>query len=231
VEDSACVPHPGNGALCLGSPTRQRLAMIDSPTLPTFVRRCNHPLSLRLLRLREAWGRCRLGNSTTALGGIRQDFASLFGVDERNGGRRSGSARLPEETGCQQVSVPVRERTPSRSMPPSAGERLRDRLGRSWFREQHQWLTGVEAPEELTGRGMRPPLPSRGPVRNAATASAMEVSSGPRIVNTLEKPREHSFFTDAASAEDAARREERPPHYLQNVATSPCPRRPNTRGR
>ena len=70
-----------DGALCLGSPTRLRFILFESPSLLQFVERCVVPY-LYGYSYFEMRGTLPFGELKHGAAGIRQDFASIFGIDQ-----------------------------------------------------------------------------------------------------------------------------------------------------
>ncbi len=68
-----------DGTLCLGSPTRLRLTIAASPTLPTFAEHCLVPY-LYGFSLREKYGKLPFGELSHGFRGICQDYADIFRV-------------------------------------------------------------------------------------------------------------------------------------------------------
>lgn len=128
--------HPSDGSLCLGSPTRQRMALVGNPTLLAFVTRCVIPYLYGFSHL-ERYGSLPFGELDHGNTGLRADFANLFGVTPAAAvemvrlaslkRRRANKARCPCGSGkrlgrCHHRRV----------------NRIRDELGRSWFRAEHR---------------------------------------------------------------------------------------------
>jgi hypothetical protein len=128
-----------DGSLCLGSPTRLRLHLVNDPTLLGFVERCIIPY---------LYGRTYFErNKTMPLGeldhgtpGIRQDLALLFGTTRT--GRVEDFARL---------TALKKRHANKRPCPCGSGYRLgrchhrhvntlRRKLGRFWFRQIYNSL-------------------------------------------------------------------------------------------
>jgi hypothetical protein len=122
-----------DGSLCLGSPMRLRLIVSESPSLIRFVDRCLIPY-LYGHSYHEKYGVMPFGELAHGDGGIRQDIASIFGVDERcdlgdflrlAGMRRREANKRP----CPCGSGSRLGRCHNRRV-----NTLRGRLGRQWFR-------------------------------------------------------------------------------------------------
>ena len=128
-----------DGALCLGSPTRLRLMLIESPSIICFVERCVIPY-LYGYSYFEKHGTLHFGQLDHGEPGIRQDFASLFGIDR--------SDIVPQFVRL----TSMKKRIANKQICPCGSQRrlgrchhrrvsaLRDRLGRHWFRMAHHAL-------------------------------------------------------------------------------------------
>lgn len=127
--------HPNDGTLCLGSPTRQRLALVRSPSLLGFVTKCVIPYLYGFAH-KEKYGSLPFGELDHGNIGLRADFAALFGVSPGNADemvrlaslkrRRANKFRCPCGGGkrlgrCHNRRV----------------NRLRDELGRHWFQAEY----------------------------------------------------------------------------------------------
>jgi len=137
-----------DGSLCLGSPTRLLLILSGSPTLKGFVERCVAPYLYGYSYV-EKNGIPPFGELSHGELGIREDFASLFGVT--NPRRVREFVRL---TG-------MKKREANKQLCPCGSSLrlgrchhrrvndLRDRLGLRWFRDWYAVLS------EEKGRGDR----------------------------------------------------------------------------
>lgn len=128
-----------NGTLCLGSPTRLRLALGDAPTLPRYVKRCVIPY-LYAYSYFQRHGVLPFGQLDHGSNGIRNDYANLFGVTS--------------ETAAQEMVrlASLRKRHANKHLCPCGSllrvgrchhrqiNRLRSQLARSWFRREYQSL-------------------------------------------------------------------------------------------
>jgi SEC-C motif len=122
-----------DGALCLGSPTRLRLILSESPSILRFVERCVIPY-LYGYSYFERHGILPFGELDHGDPGIRQDFASIFHIDQEEMVREF--VRLTS----------MRKRHANKQPCPCGSQRrlgrchyrrvnsLRGRLGRYWFR-------------------------------------------------------------------------------------------------
>lgn len=124
--------NPGDGTLCLGSPTRQRLALVGNETLIAFVDRCLIPFLYGFVH-HQRYGSLPFGELNHGDLGLREDFADMFGVAEDCAHEMVRLASLKKR---------VANKSPC---PCGSGKRLgrchhkrvnrvRDSLGRSWFR-------------------------------------------------------------------------------------------------
>lgn len=134
-----------DGSLCLGSDTRLRLLLTEGLSLVGFMERCVVPYLYRYSYL-KTYGEAPFGDLAHGVDGIREDLRMLFGVDR-------DSAVLPFV--CL-VAMKKRQAN-KRACPCDSGRRLgrchnrtvnrlRDRLGRFWFRiVEQQLLRGSSA--------------------------------------------------------------------------------------
>jgi hypothetical protein len=145
------------GALCLGSPTRLLLIARESGTLPRFVDRCVVPY-LYGYSYFEKLGTMPFGELEHGAMGIRNDFASLFGV-------------TGPEAGAEFVRLTAMRRRQANKQPCPCGSLrrlgrchnrrvndLRNRLGRNWFRMWHAAFRAsrVNANRHLAESGVLP---------------------------------------------------------------------------
>lgn len=128
--------HPDDGTLCLGSPTRQRLALVGNPTLLAFVTKCVIPYLYGFAH-KERYGTLPFGELAHGNVGLRADFAVLFGVSPANAAEMVKLAalkrRIANKHRCPCGSGQRLGRCHNRRV-----NRLRDELGRHWFREEHR---------------------------------------------------------------------------------------------
>lgn len=129
-----------DATLCLGSPSRQRLALGQDPTLLRFIKKCVTPY-LYAYSYFQTHGVLPFGELPHGLDGVRQDYANLFG---------SSSETIAEMV----YLASLRKRHANRCVCPcGSGLRVgrchnrkinlfRMQLGRSWFRREHQSLSG-----------------------------------------------------------------------------------------
>ncbi len=128
-----------DGSLCLGSPTRLRLILIESPSLLRFVERCVIPY-LYGHSYFERHGVMPFDELKHGERGIRQDMAALLGTDRQD--------RVAEFVSLAAMG---KRDANKRSCPCASGRRLgrchhrrvnalRARLGRRWFRILHGTL-------------------------------------------------------------------------------------------
>lgn len=122
-----------DGSLCLGTPTRVRLILAESPSILQFVELCVIPY-LYGYSYFERHGILPFGELKHGREGIREDLAALFGADR-------------EDAACEFVALAaMRKRSANRQPCPCGSQRrlgqchhrrvntLRSRLGRQWFR-------------------------------------------------------------------------------------------------
>jgi len=126
--------HPDDGTLCLGSPTRQRLALVGSPTLLRFMTKCVIPYLYGFAH-KEKHGTMPFGELDHGNAGLRADFAALFGVTPANADEMvrlaSLKRRVANKYACPCGSGKRLGRCHNRRV-----NRLRDELGRHWFRAE-----------------------------------------------------------------------------------------------
>ena len=128
-----------DGTLCLGSPTRLRLALGDNPTLPCYVKKCLLPY-LYSFTYFQRHGILPFGQLDHGMKGIRQDYASLFGVGSDNATQEivrlaSLRKRTANKFPCPCGSLRRVGRCHHRRI-----NQLRTQLGRSWLRTEYQSL-------------------------------------------------------------------------------------------
>ncbi len=126
-----------DGSLCLGSPTRQMLALKMEPTLPGFIKLCVIPY-LYGFSFREKHGILPFGDLGHGAQGLRHDFAEIFGIKDEN-----AAMQLVRLAGMKKR---IANKQPC---PCGSGCRLgrchnlgvngvRSQLGRTWCRSQYQ---------------------------------------------------------------------------------------------
>lgn len=122
-----------DGSLCLGSPIRQQLQLMRSPTLRGFVELCVIPY-LYGFTFREKHGELPFGELDHGMEGIAKDLAELFGV------KSHAALKMVKLAGMKKRDANKRD------CPCQSGRRLgkchnrrvnslRNQLGRKWFRE------------------------------------------------------------------------------------------------
>lgn len=123
-----------DGSLCLGSPTRLRLEMLGSNTITRFVERCVVPY-LYGHSYFEKYKTMPFGELNHGPEGLCQDLAPLYGTE-----------RLEFVPEFVHLTSLKKRKANKRPCPCGSGRRLgkchhlcvnslRDRLGRSWFRQ------------------------------------------------------------------------------------------------
>lgn len=127
--------HPDDGTLCLGSPTRQRLALVGNPTLLTFMTKCVVPYLYGFAH-KEKHGTLPFGELDHGNAGLLADFAALFGVTPTNAAEMvrlaSLKRRIANKYRCPCGSGSRLGRCHNRRV-----NRLRSELGRHWFRAEY----------------------------------------------------------------------------------------------
>ena len=138
--------HLQDGSLCLGSETRLRLLLAEGMSLVGFVERCVVPYLYRYSYL-KTHGEAPFGDLEHGAGGIAEDLRLLFGVEAK-------SAVLP----FVRLLGMKKRHANKRACPCGSGRqlgrchnrlvnRLRNRLGRYWFRVlQHQLVRASPPP-------------------------------------------------------------------------------------
>jgi hypothetical protein len=130
-----------DGSLCLGSPTGQRLHLVERPTLLAFLQSCVIPCFYGFLYFQEH-GRLPLGELAHGWKGICQDYAELFGV-------KPATAAV-DTVRLASLKKRIANKYPC---PCGSGRRLgkchnrkvnlyRTKLGRRWFRKEYRLLAG-----------------------------------------------------------------------------------------
>lgn len=127
--------HPDDGTLCLGAPTRQRLALVGNPTLLAFVTKCVIPY-LYGFSHKEKYGSLPFGELDHGNVGLRADFAALFGVAPAAADEMvrlaSLKRRIANKAACPCGSGKRLGRCHHKRV-----NRIRDELGRPWFRAEY----------------------------------------------------------------------------------------------
>ena len=120
------------GHMCLGSPTRLRLILSETPSLVSFVERCIVPY-LYGYSIVESGGVLPFGELSHGTRGLRDDLASMMGIDDdlvllgfvrllSIKKRRANKLPCPCGTGMRVGKCHNRKLNT-----------LRDKLGRKWF--------------------------------------------------------------------------------------------------
>ena len=149
-----------DGALCLGSPTRLRLILLESPSLLHFVERCVVPYFYGYSYF-EKHGALPFGELKHGAAGIRQDFASIFGIDQDD--IVDGFVRLTSmgKRHANKQPCPCGSRRRLGRCHHRQVNCLRVRLGRRWFRIWHAMLSRTTPLVDIgaeTRRPLQPPL-------------------------------------------------------------------------
>jgi len=129
-----------DGSLCLGSPTRQRLELIDAPTLPAFMERCVIPY-LYGFSLQEKHGTLPFGELAHGRAGLRKDFAELFGAGTEAAAEEFVRLASLKKRAANKYPCPCGSNRRLGRCHHHQVNRFRNLLGRLWFREQYVWLT------------------------------------------------------------------------------------------
>jgi hypothetical protein len=129
------------GALCLGSPTRQKLVVQHAPKLRSFIEKCVIPY-LYAFVLHEQGKPLPFGELKHGRRGIIDDFMDIYGV---------GSEEVAKE--LLRLTGRPRRKANHQNCPCGSEKRLgrchnrivnelRSALGRLWFREQYTTISG-----------------------------------------------------------------------------------------
>jgi hypothetical protein len=121
------------GALCLGSPTRLRLILTESPSILRFVERCVIPY-LYGYSYFERYGILPFGELKHGEEGIREDFASLFGTDRGDSIREFVRLTAMRKRYANKQACPCGSQRRLGRCHHRRVNTLRARLGRHWFR-------------------------------------------------------------------------------------------------
>lgn len=132
----------GDGSLCLGAPTAQRVELSTSPTVPCFIRKLLIPylfgFSFYALHGKMPYDELAHGDE-----GICQYIASLFGAPCTSRAKdflrlASLKKRSANKRPCPCGSGQRLGRCHNRSV-----NNLRDRFGRAWFQEEFARVAGI----------------------------------------------------------------------------------------
>ncbi|WP_373062624.1 hypothetical protein [Gemmatimonas sp.] len=155
-EQGGCIPptfhHLDDGALCLGSPMMQRVAIEDAPTLPAFMTRVVLPY-LYGFAYHARTGTMPFGELAHGSAGLEEDARRFFRV-----GEKANVVRLLLRAGER------RRVANKRACPCGSPRRLgachhtvvnaaRARFGRDWFRRQAELLIRQRLLERPAGSG------------------------------------------------------------------------------
>ncbi len=133
-----------DGTLCLGSPTAQRLHLVERPTVLAFIQNCVIPYFYGFVYF-ENHGKLPLGELAHGWKGIRQDYADLFGL-------KAETVAVVEMVRLASIKKRVANKFPC---PCGSGRRLgkchnrtanvyRSKLGRRWFSNEYRSLVGED---------------------------------------------------------------------------------------
>lgn len=129
-----------DGTLCLGSPTRQRLCLVERPTVLTFVELCVIPYLYNFVHLKH-YGILPFGELPHGWKGIFADYAAMFDL--------SGIPAIVEFVRLASLKKRVANK---QACPCGCQQRFgkcrrhrkvneyRAQLGRRWFREEYRSL-------------------------------------------------------------------------------------------
>ena len=129
-----------DGTLCLGSPTRLRLTIADSPTLSTFAIRCLLPY-LYGFSHHEKHGNIPFGELSHGFRGICQDYADIFRVESETAAMEMVRLASLKKRVANKHPCPCGSNRRLGKCHNLKVNRLRKQLGRSWFRKEYRWLT------------------------------------------------------------------------------------------
>ena len=128
-----------DGTLCLGAPTRLRLAIADSPTLPDFAERCLVPY-LYGFSLHAKNGKLPFGELYHGFRGICQDYADIYVINSGCAAMEMVRLTSLRKRVANKHPCPCRSNLRLSKCHNLIINRLRYQLGRSWLRTEYQWL-------------------------------------------------------------------------------------------
>jgi hypothetical protein len=129
-----------DGTLCLGSPTRQRLCLVERPTVLAFVEHCVIPYFYNFVHYLK-FGILPFGELPHGWEGIFADYAAMFEV-----------LNIPAIVELVRLASLKKRVANKQACPCDSRQRLgkcrhhlkvngyRDQLGRGWFREEYRSL-------------------------------------------------------------------------------------------
>lgn len=126
--------------LCLGSPTRLRLALGTKPTLLKFITRCVIPY-LYGFSYFQKYGALPFGELVHGLKGIRQDYCNLFEISSENAAKEMVRLASMKKRCANKCPCPCKSGRRVGKCHNRRINQLRRQLGRSWFRVDYQQLT------------------------------------------------------------------------------------------
>jgi hypothetical protein len=130
-----------DGGLCLGSPTRQLLAIRGEPNLPAFVRNCLIPYFYGFA-YDTLHGTMPFGELAHGRQGLCDDFRSLFAVANDTAAIEMVRLAGMNKRVANKLSCPCGSGLRLGKCHNNIVNRLRHLLGRTWFRAQFRLLTG-----------------------------------------------------------------------------------------
>jgi hypothetical protein len=122
-----------DGSLCLGAPTRVRLVVAESPSILRFVDRCVIPY-LYGYSYFEKHGILPFGELKHGEEGIREDLALLFGTDRKASIQEFVRLTAMRKRHANKAPCPCGSGRRLGRCHHGLVNRLRDVLGRPWFR-------------------------------------------------------------------------------------------------
>lgn len=146
-EQGGRIPHNFHrlegGALCLASPTRQRLALARNPNVSSFFRDFVIPYLYSFV-LHEQHAALPFGELAHGRRGLIDDFKSLFIVTSDDAAIRLVylTSRPKRKANRQLCPCGSRIRLSKCKLHHQIVLKLRKNLGRRWFRSQHEILGG-----------------------------------------------------------------------------------------
>lgn len=126
-----------DGSLCLGSPTRQKLALSKNATLPGFFKSCVIPY-LYGFSFRERHGFLPFGELKHGTRGLRDDFAKIFKIKDENAAMQMVKLAGMKKRLANKRPCPCRSGRRLGKCHNRKVNEFRSQLGRLWCRNQYQ---------------------------------------------------------------------------------------------